>query len=45
MPRFELYQNPDEPPRRRGAHAVAWGVMCVLLQLSVLFWLWVVLTG
>jgi hypothetical protein len=45
MPRFEMYRNPEEAPRRRGVHAAAWATMCILLQLSVLFWLWVVLAG
>jgi hypothetical protein len=44
MPRFELYQSPETQPRRRG-HPLAWGIMCVLLQLSVLFWLWVEITS
>jgi hypothetical protein len=45
MPRFELYQSPEAPRRRRGAHAVAWGLLCVALQLAVLFWLWVEIHG
>jgi hypothetical protein len=45
MPRFELYQAPEAPPRRRGARSAAWATLCVALQLSVLFLLWVVLAS
>jgi hypothetical protein len=43
MPRFELYQGPEAPPRRPPNHSATWAVLCISLELSVLFWLWVVL--
>jgi hypothetical protein len=38
-----MYRTPEREPRRRTVNGVVWGLLCFMLQLSVLFWLWVVI--
>jgi|KBSSwiStaDraftv2_1062776.scaffolds.fasta_scaffold838702_1 hypothetical protein len=41
MTRFDFYRTPEAPPRRRPTHSMLWATLCVLLEISVLLWLWV----
>ena len=43
MPRFDIYRIPEAPPPRSRGHSAAWATLCIALELTVLFWLWVVL--
>lgn len=43
MSRFDYYRAPEPPPPRRRAHSAIWAVLCITLELSVIFWLWAVL--
>ena len=43
MPRFDIYRTPEIAPARQRSHSVAWALLCVSLEISALFWLWVVL--
>jgi hypothetical protein len=43
MPRFDIYRTPEAAPARPRSHSIVWAALCISLEISVLFWLWVVL--
>ncbi|HEY3696588.1 MAG TPA: hypothetical protein VGL30_13145 [Phenylobacterium sp.] len=43
MPRFDFYRSPETAPPRSRSRSVVWAMLCIALELSALFWLWVVL--
>jgi hypothetical protein len=45
MTRFDFYRIPEPAPRRPRSRSAVWAVLCISLELSVLFWLWAALNS
>jgi hypothetical protein len=45
MTRFDFYRSPEPAPRRPRSRSALWAVLCIGLELSVLFLLWAVLNS